>query len=300
MEIPLPPFLKELSDIGIYLHDFLKPTFKYTSINSAQKIIESNAVRFRTPASFNDPLEFSDDLFDYSCSRFIYKQKMIRGFEARLNRKLSRSEIKKLLVKHKLEDFVQVYQSIISNAKHKSLLFCTSKEYNNSLMWSHYAQSHSGAVLGLFIPPIGRISNGVDTMSLCVNYAKEIIKQPAFTPINDVKSNALFYWIYTKSIVWKYEKEIRTFIDNTEGNINLSDEQLTQYAVSKYCDIKLDKMQFCEIYYGVNTPQVEIDKLESIINNLGLQVNSYRMYIVKDTFNIKERLIRQRRDIIDK
>lgn len=298
--LPLPAYLQDLADLGIHIHDFLKPTFKYTSLTSAQKIIENNTVRFRTPASFNDPLEFSKNFFDFYCSRTIYKQKIIRGFETKLNRKLNKSEIKQLLTKHKIEDFIKAYQIVVENARQKSLLFCTSKKHNNSLMWSHYAQSHTGVVLGIYIPPVGKISNNAYVMSLCVNYAEEIIKQPAFT-INDDKSKSIYYWIYTKSIDWKYEDEVRTFIDNSSNEFQLLEESLSPYTIGKYCDIKLDNRQLCEIYYGVNTPQAEIDKLESIIDNSGLNINSYKMQIVKDTFNIIEHLIKQRRDeLIDK
>lgn len=300
MQMPLPPYLQELSDMGIKVHQFHKPSYKYTSISSAENIIKNISIRFRTPTSFNDPLEFSKELLNFKCSMKTYKEKLISGYEQKFRRKLTKPEVKQLLMKFTIDEYKRAYELVLENGRNSSLLFCSSMEFDNSLMWSHYSQSHTGVVIGFFIPPVAQINNNNSMMTLCVNYTDIIEQKPAFTAIDDEQSKSLFYWIYTKSKVWEYEKEVRTFIDNTDNSIKLIEDNVTPYSIGKYADVGFEEKHFAEIYYGISTPITERNKLEALIDEMGLQMNSYQMEIVKGTFNLKERLIKQRRNIIQK
>lgn len=68
--------LSDLADIGISLYDYSKPVYKYTSVDTAKKILETLKIRFRAPSTFNDPFEFSPDLFDRNLSNKEFKSRL--------------------------------------------------------------------------------------------------------------------------------------------------------------------------------------------------------------------------------
>lgn len=86
--------------------------------------------------------------------------------------------------------------------KRKQLICCFSTDYRNTLLWSHYADSHQGCCLE------------VDVTSklepYLVNYSQDIPE--ATRNIEEILTH--------KSMYWKYEKEVRYFKNEILDNGN--------------------------------------------------------------------------------
>lgn len=85
-------------------------------------------------------------------------------------------------------------------------LICFSKSWSNPLMWGHYAEKHTGMCLGFDVP---------DKLLAPVIYAKRLLKMETDPktkkpkPTEDVVNKLL----RTKFFDWKYEDEIRLFVE---------------------------------------------------------------------------------------
>lgn len=88
----------------------------------------------------------------------------------------------------------------------KSGLICLSKAWNNPVMWSHYADRHTGICLGFDILR----SNCVD-----VRYTtrRNLIDWEKFGIESDYGPKMMTKTLSTKFSHWKYEKEVRMFVE---------------------------------------------------------------------------------------
>jgi hypothetical protein len=80
-------------------------------------------------------------------------------------------------------------------------IFCCSKDWRNPLLWSHYADKHTGIALGFDMP---------ERKAIEVKYSKE---RPLFTsassPNKPNNTEYLEKLSRTKFISWAYEEEVR-------------------------------------------------------------------------------------------
>lgn len=79
-------------------------------------------------------------------------------------------------------------------------LLCFSKNWNNPLLWGHYADKHRGLCLGFDIP---------DHHLIDVNYIDERIDGLP----QQINESTMKHWISTKYIDWAYEDEARAFLN---------------------------------------------------------------------------------------
>ena len=91
----------------------------------------------------------------------------------------------------------------ISEGKRKQLICCFSTDYRNTLLWSHYADSHQGCCLEVEVTS--------KLMPFEVHYSKDI---------PNIVSNSVTNILTHKSNYWEYEKEVRFFKEeiNDKGN----------------------------------------------------------------------------------
>jgi hypothetical protein len=235
--------------------------YKYHSAEIIKKILESTNVWFRLPSTFNDPFEFNLDLIDLSLTMKEYKKRQLRTPE---------------LLNENIVTYKKAMGEVLNNQRNTALVFCTAKSCINPLMWSHYADGHKGICLGLRMPHIYDI-NDIETMFTDhVRYTDEIVPKRYFG--EDEMQDAIMNWIFTKSSIWKYEEEVRTFIPNLERKIRTYD--------NCYAPVGLSREQICEIYYGVLTPQNEIDEIEKIISDKGYEIEKRgRVIKIKNSWN---------------
>ena len=178
-----------------------KIIYRYLSFKRAKDIIETKKLWFSSPNDFNDPYDMDYELIDFSIDR-QQAQEFVNRNRPGLNRK-ERREKARYLIKHK-EGFIAHQKQIFEDAKAKTGICCFSRKPDVFLMWSHYANSHKGIVIGFNIAPV---RSNPFLMLQPVRY----VPKASTKSYHEDKENALSHWILTKSDDWKYEQEIRAF-----------------------------------------------------------------------------------------
>lgn len=233
--------------------------YKYYSSSTALLVLQSGKTRWSAPRLFNDPFDFPnqmhysfsgkaaanaliDELIDLS-----YGSAPIVGNKE--NRYLKIAELMRVLPnKPPANDFRKTLSATIEEVskkfdEHKSdateklnylrnecAVFCVTEVKENLLMWSHYAESHTGCVFKFKdLPGTGqRLQfservNYVDhypSMMDIVDYVKLLTGQIEFDP-NTVRDR----FVLSKSKQWKYENELRTtfLLDDIESGYDYCD-----------------------------------------------------------------------------
>lgn len=217
--------------------------FKYTSFETAIRVIESKSFRWSSPTKFNDPfdhqagfvLNFSPEVFSQSLSSSIERviftdiepsitpTTLFSELTLRLRQirhKLPRSEILRDLHKLSAESAATLNDSIgqlnaaVQEHLCHSRVFCVSEKFDNVVMWSHYADQHKGVVFKL---------RCIDELDNTLLAAKKVQYTDAFLPFPDADAYArhltgeqpldfaplIWNIAYTKHDDWSYEEEWR-------------------------------------------------------------------------------------------
>lgn len=217
--------------------------YKYTSFDSALKIIENNSLKFSLPREFNDPFEMTNALIDISYTKSDLK-KWIDTFA-------DHSDTQKKLEFHKYTKTPALikftFNIIFNKFKNKTGICCFSKSYKKTLMWSHYSDNHAGICLGFHFASF----SAEKLLLLTVNYIDKII------PVNFFRQQtvSLFHWIFTKSKVWEYEEEVRAVHTTKSGFL----------AFNKEC--------LKEVYFGLRVSDENKKRFIDKLNELGYKVN---------------------------
>jgi len=251
--------LTALQRTGIEAHAPDKPLYKYVDLDTCEKILSNRSFKFSSPLAFNDPFEFNDHLIDFTYNKSDLKKLIDRTKESMNNahrRKLLNETLKTPT------KVLKAYTQAFNKEKESCGVCCFSKAFDKTLMWSHYADKHTGVCLVFSINPLG---NDNDFMMLSVRYTHEI------KPINYFRDQdiVLFNWIFTKSHVWSYEEEVRLYL-NFNGFV------------------RFEKPCLKEIHFGVKTPEEKIRKIKQLIIDKGFQVNRItKMSIDNKTFDLR-------------
>ncbi len=109
-------------------------------------------------------------------------------------------------------------------------MVCFSFKWSNPVLWSHYAEKHTGICLGFDVPDeYARPVMYVDKRLLFPTESNETIAQE---------------WIFTKFSGWCYEDECRIFtrLDEEDGNYfaNFEENQMVLHEVVLGCEYQLD------------------------------------------------------------
>jgi len=158
-----------------------------------------------------------------------------------------------------LEDYREEWGNYLLTFK----IFCVAEECNNLLMWSHYADKHSGVVFKFKCLP------EYDT-TLCaatpVNYQTELPKMANLEEyvkhltgqkrIDMSKKTTEF--IYTKSAHWRYEKEWRLY--------TIRDEENDQ----KYVDLEILPEEIDGLILGCKITEEDREEILQLLNEKGL------------------------------
>lgn len=255
---------KKLDKIGIHRYSKSEGIiYKYVSFETAIKIIEGKCLQYSISENFNDPFDLTNSLIDTSISKDDMTKLISESF-------IMKDKIKQQYIdfNHANPDFLpNIFLKTLDEAKSKMGITCFSKSPYNTLMWSHYADKHYGICLGFAFNQ----NQGDRVIQLAVRYANEI------QPRNYFKETqfSIFNWIFTKSAVWEYEKEVRRVYINNNGLIKFHENELL------------------EIYYGVNITDEQIKFFEGIVNKNklpNLQKQS-KMKINPKTFDIVEYIL---------
>ena len=192
-------------------------------------------------------------------------------------------------------------------------VFCASKDYDNMLLWAHYAQQHEGVCIGIQTYEYGnRIALRKDSSQLrnakrknamnmlqedtlrfmeanglmdsiadsngcievfSVKYSNVFL--PSIDPlkIGNIPETAIMEYFLRKATCWESEHEVRALLSAGETDRNI-------------CHIATQDIK--EIIFGLNTPVETCHKtIDDLKNSLDHHVDFYKMHQVPDRFKLE-------------
>lgn len=262
--------------------------YKYMGSGSLEKILSNESLRISKPSEFNDP-------FDSSFPGYSSKTKIISELERMTSFYLKNTgvppgELKAYLHKtNQNKKFNEVTFQAIEDLRlgwdeyiDYYRILCLSKNKDNILMWSHYAQHHQGAVIGFdfkeeqFYPEIGMvkyesknplIDNLVKQgMSLMADYIQKHPADPetALDELDVLMKNDDF----AKKIVWYAIKNlspsffIKKYLWNNEDEYRVV--RFSEEADSGF--LKFNSSSVKEIVFGINMSNSEKERVIQLIS----------------------------------
>lgn len=239
--------------------------YKYSRFNDGiDKILINQSLKFSNPTTYNDPFDCNEKLLNIA-----YSDKLVDQTIAKIGLGLSRQQRREL--KREWSNPAN-FHKIMREVRQEYKLACFSETNDEVLMWSHYAESHSGICIGFNFP-----YHYESKFILCsVKYLNEILPIDAQTD----KLRIILYWLTTKSIAWSFEKEIRAI---TKAQI-VGDHEFVNY----------DPKYIKEIIFGckVSDNQIKesLHKLKKANLNNG-EIIFKKMKINEKSFLLKEEVI---------
>jgi hypothetical protein len=210
-------------------------------------------------------------------SRLYYFTKFKHAYSAVKDKRLKVSRLNDL---NDLFDFRNVmlsndeakahFQKILDELEQKQGLICFSQRYWNPTMWGHYADHGTGVGLGFDVS----VQN-----QFVVDYENRFLD---LQPYKDNMKKFAEKIASTKAEDWKYEKEVRIFIELSKCTYHghsTNGEDLCFAPFSK-------KMQVREILLGpkCKADKSNIDTIKSYINSAEVQI--FRTKPASDRFEI--------------
>lgn len=252
------------------------------------KSLEENYVWLSNPKDFNDPYDCAGcfDVEKALGALYCNNQDHENNYKINLTKKAIRSgknyydatlENLHLLSKEDKRNIINFEKNIISNAlekmehslKENTKISCFSETYNNILMWSHYADKHTGFCVEY------------DISNLDIDHKFKISFSPVIYTKNPVDiSNAILskrldivrnILLTNKSSDWEYEKEWR-FITNSSVDSKFT-MPITPKAI--YIGTKIFKDNESKILQIAKQYKIPCYKL-------ALKRNSFELAIEKD------------------
>lgn len=201
-------------------------------INQYQRrILTHNEIYFASPNQFNDPFDCAIP-FRYIESELTKENLFIKLYKTLKNICPNMNEAELIEFCHKRIDsgafedgeyWKDNQAEFIKSVNDKFGIYSLSKEYDNLLMWSHYADSHQGFCIGL------------DTKILYNNVP--LLAQVIYDPNNKYPEIGLFdesiesfiRLFITKSKCWSYENEYRfIYLDHSKYSLKIENECIKQ------------------------------------------------------------------------
>ncbi|MBN2260005.1 MAG: DUF2971 domain-containing protein [Clostridiales bacterium] len=235
-----------------------------------------NYLWFSNPTTFNDPYDFNLS-FDYSCNedtlrKYFLKMKAI--YSKRGDNSLLDFDFEKRISDFKNDPikFISAIKKYVKGLIQNNYgVCCFSENYDNLLMWSHYADKHEGICLGFdadlkdkfFEIPL--IVKYPETYPI-VNYFENYLNKA--TPI-------VQFHFATKSKDWSYENELRIVKDigqhdKIRGEINFNKDIVK------------------EVIFGYKTKPKKIDKIVKLFMQLSYKVDFFKMELHDNDFGLKK------------
>lgn len=208
-----------------------KKFYKYRSMRGdamgwVEQIVLQNELYFAPALDFNDPFDLRPTLsFEASHEARVNDfMRLVRERRPELS-PTQMSEMAQELVSvafspANINETTSTMHAQITNMLTEQVgVFCVSSKRDDILMWSHYADSHSGICLEF------------DEKCPLMMQAQKVIYSELRNPINryaDDHSAMAEKALQTKSIHWEYEAEWRSFrLDEGPGVVKFSPEHLT-------------------------------------------------------------------------
>jgi hypothetical protein len=229
--------MTELADMVINS----KVIYKYMGFDIGMKALQHNTLGFTNPLAFNDPYDCTPKLIDFDNLPDKYREYLVTKLRSDLN-SAEQDALLKVMYTHPDELVTKKLsaQGMENEIKNRGVT-CFSKNFNNILMWSHYAASHTGVCIGFNLEKLYLYISEVSSEKMMV----QVTYADTFTPIDYYtrKREAIVQWLKTKAKIWAYEEEIRIIMNHLDFK-----------GDNKYIQ-SIDKGCFHEVYLGNRIPK---------------------------------------------
>jgi len=189
--------------------------FKYYRLNDrTESLICGSQLWFSAPTGLNDPFECRPWLeFEHTDNQLVEGMaRQLRRRNPDLTPHAATADAVGIFLqgRHRNPEMWHALRSDITDRLSKEIgMFCLSEHNNSILMWSHYAQDHTGFCLGFEATPYTPFFGA----ALKVSYSDELPHIEAFNTPAAEQIDKIFL---TKFSGWSYEDEWR-IIDHDEG-----------------------------------------------------------------------------------
>lgn len=304
------PVTFTLARMATRLHD-RSSFFKYTSLSTARKVVESKSFRWSAPTLFNDPFDhqlgfildespeaFANQLYD-STLRLIYGDAdptpnpsseyfrmamALRSNRARLPRDelLGKLQTSCLEVAQNLHAHLGQLNSVLREQLCRSRVFCVTEAPDNVVMWSHYGHEHRGVVFELACIDV------LDNRLLAarrVEYTDRFLRFPSSEAYarhltGEVPFDLLpLVWkiAFTKHSDWSYEREWRVHIPlyESEGHTILEEPVPVFQAAILGCRVSDSEAAEFAALTRANLPGVKLLRAKISTHSFQLGFASY-------------------------
>lgn len=267
--------------------------YKYLSIDAAIATLKSGKLKYSSPKTFNDPLD-SSERFIFIDSDTDHLSKVDKEYIDKIAPENNLSETKKDVVVNFINLIHEGYNQLDPTQKLKTKqiinrfllqpdvreeikkmkVCCFSRNYKlkkSSLMWSHYAENHSGICLEFNIKHFA--GTGKLTENLFVPFVityHSSIESKTIIPENGYHND----WLLKKLNIWEYEQEVR-ILRKTEEPKDFEFYDFPKSALKK-------------IIFGYNTKPETINEIIEILKkdyDIGL-IHFEKMGFDNSTFKL--------------
>lgn len=201
--------------LGIEQRQFPRHLYKYRTIESTKRFLDNSQIMFSSYDKFNDPFEFACILdMNFSDDEFFSWLKKSTGLIPPPVHQIADN-----LLHSNKEQLHKTIREVIEEEKKNTGVYCLASQPNNLLMWSHYAQDHTGICLEFDLTKCPAV----------FYFLKKVIYNDDYPKINYIKKqddiiNPLFH----KSKVWEYEEEWRVIKPRSSNQLfDIEKEALT-------------------------------------------------------------------------
>lgn len=224
---------------GISQGIYPSSVYKFRTIEKAIRILEDLEFYFASADTFNDPFDCAlDEITNYSLADF---NNWVNSGTLQLTPKQI-SDLK-ITFNNNSQMFSDIVKNIKNNAVNSRGVLALSENNDNILLWSHYAENHTGVSIKLEI----------EKDPIFFSIPKRMNYTAAYTPLNYLQNpqNSILETLSTKSIDWSYEEEVRVY-KSSVGALKINPKAIT------------------DIFFGVKASQSDIIKIKNTckINNL--------------------------------
>lgn len=272
-----------------------KYLYKYVTIDALEKIIKSSSFRCQAPINFNDP--FDSDMIRYDsyfnahmikeCIYFFEEDYKIPPGYVELEEKYNihkkalslDKDTQQKIIDHAYPSFLESIKktepySNIKNRTQESAIFCLSAASDNTLMWSHYADGHRGAVIEIDM-------NGAKQNNSWLYAAKPVTYSDVMPSYQEnFKGDPTKIYnetIYTKKEDWSNEKEWRVYIAETFKE----DIPCEKRVINE----KFNTIELSSIIFGMKTSPENIRKITSLTKTREFSHVTFFQMRTKDDFS---------------
>ena len=254
--------------IGILKGQIPRILYKYYCIDTALKVLKNHSIKFSFHKEFNDPFDCAVNLIGTVSKDDIYKY---------VRKQVNSEAESKALAEVFMADsgkFSDIVKEAYCHEAENLGIFCMSAKNDEILMWSHYAESHTGVCLQF------DILNDLTTFL----FPKKVEYGQDYPHLNYIKAHneddpEIHKCLWYKFSTWAYEEEYRIIRPEGSGLIEFEKEALTGIIFGCECS-EGDKKKIQEIVKEQQYPNVEfmVAQKNATAYKLDISKDNERMY----------------------